>query len=66
MEIFKSALVIGYEAVFGDNASADRFNFLHEIPRRHVMYEIAGLNYRLKPAVQMEFSTDFDKQVEEL
>lgn len=66
MEIFKTALYVGYEIVFGAKSPGDRLQFLNGIPLRHVLYEIAGLNHRLKPAIEKEFKTQFLDQLKEL
>ncbi|HEX5168655.1 MAG TPA: hypothetical protein VFW11_05745 [Cyclobacteriaceae bacterium] len=65
-EIFKSALFVGYEIVFGQKYGGDRLDFLKEIPQRAVLYELAGLNLRLRPTLEKQFKTSFIDQVSEL
>jgi hypothetical protein len=65
-EIFKSALFVGYEIVFGHKYSGDRLDFLKEIPQRAVLYELAGLNLRLRPPLEKQFKTTFNDQLNEL
>lgn len=65
-EIFKSALFVGYEIVFGAKYASDRLDFLRNIPQRAVLYELAGLNLRLRPPLKKQFKTSFFDQLEEL
>jgi hypothetical protein len=65
MEIFKTALYIGYEQIFG-KACENRLDFVKSIPRRHLIAEIAGLNHRLKSAVEKEFKSGLNDQLKEL
>ncbi|GCC50331.1 hypothetical protein SanaruYs_05460 [Chryseotalea sanaruensis] len=65
-EIFKSALFVGYEIVFGEKYAGDRLDLLKNIPQRFVLYELAGLNLRLRPPLEKQFKTSFLDQLEQL
>ena len=65
-ELFKSALFVGYEIVFGHKYAGDRIDFLKDIPQRAVLYELAGLNLRLRPPLEKQFKTSFIDQLREL
>lgn len=62
-EIFKSAFFVGYEIVFGHKYAGDRLDFLKQIPQRAVLYELAGLNLRLRPTLEKQFRTSFIDQL---
>ena len=65
MEVFRTALYVGYEQTFGEQFQ-DRMSLIKDIPRRHLVAEIAGLNHRLKSPVEKEFKSGFDDQIKEL
>ncbi len=66
MEVFGTALVVGHELILGRKYEGNRLDLIKDIPQRQLLCELAGLNHRLKPAIQKSFKTNFDDQVREI
>lgn len=66
MQVFKTALFVGYQLMFGKKYDGDRLGFLAGIPRRCILYEIAGVNHRLKSSDEKQYKTGFEEQFKEL
>ncbi|RAW02597.1 hypothetical protein [Pseudochryseolinea flava] len=63
MEILGSALQVGYELMYGQKFSGDRKTLLQGLPKRNLVYELAGLNNMLKSAIEKEFKIDPEEQM---
>ncbi len=62
----KLQLILEYKHFFGVDAPENRLRLIQEIPKINLIYEIAGLNYRLKPYNQLRYNISLEKQREEL
>ncbi|MDF7815166.1 hypothetical protein [Hymenobacter sp. YC55] len=59
-------LILGFETFFGRSEPTERLSLLQSLPKREIITELAGLNYRLKPKDSIEYSSSYAQQVEEL
>lgn len=59
-------VILGYEEVYGQPAPTGRLALLEGIPRSILIFEIAGLNWRLKPIFNPTPDTSKDTQITEL
>ena len=59
-------LILNFETFFGRSEPAERLSLLQNLPKREVIAELAGLNYRLKPKDSVDYVSSYEQQVEEL
>jgi hypothetical protein len=62
----KLKLVLEYKHFFDSNPPENRLDLIKHIPKLQLLYEIAGLNYRLKPYNQLKYDFSLETQVNEL
>lgn len=65
VDIPKSKVIIGYEDLFGEYLE-DRVSLIKGICKKHLIAEISGLNYRLKPNNRFDADYSFETQDREL
>lgn len=61
----QSRVIIGYKDLFGEDIE-DRLSLIKGICKKHLIAEISGLNYRLKPNKKFEVDYSFKTQDREL
>ncbi len=66
MKIPTAQIILNYELVYNENPPENRLSILEGVCVEHILYEIAGLNHRLKSKIQLDFDTTLDSQVREL
>ncbi|RZJ57131.1 MAG: hypothetical protein EOO55_04005 [Hymenobacter sp.] len=59
-------LILDFETFFGRSEPAERLSLLRNLPKREIIAELAGLNYRLKPKDSVEYVSSYEQQEEEL
>ncbi len=59
-------LLLEYKHFFFADPPADRLSLIKHIPKKQLLYEIAGLNYRLKPYNQLKYDFSLNRQIVEL
>ena len=59
-------LILDYQVYFGIEPPSNRLSLLKGYSKEHILYEIAALNYRLKPKEKIEIDKSLDTQVNEL
>lgn len=62
----KGQLVLDYTLFYGFPPPQDRLSLIKHIPKKILLAEIAGLNYRLKPKQSLQIDNSFTTQVKEL
>ena len=62
----KIRLILEYKHFYGTNAPSNRLEIIKNIPKLNLLYEIAGLNYRLKPYNQLKYDESLKTQKREL
>jgi hypothetical protein len=62
----KAQLILSYEEFFGVKPIDDRIALIKSIPKRNLLTEILALNYRLKPAKEMNVDSSMETQIREL
>ncbi len=62
----KAQLILDYKIYFGVKPPEDRISLISNISKESVLYEIAGLNYRLKPKGKVYIDTSIETQAREL
>ena len=62
----KAQLILDYKLYFGVEPPEDRISLIKHISKRSILYEIAALNYRLKPKDKVHIDNSFETQVKEL
>lgn len=62
----KLQLILEYKHFFNEEPPQDRLELIRHIPKRNILFEIAGLNYRLKPFNQLKYDTTLKTQTDEL
>lgn len=63
---FKAQLILDYKIFFGVEPPDDRISLIKHISKKSILYEIAALNYRLKPKNKVHIDYSFETQVKEL
>ena len=66
MNALKTQLILDYELVFKEKPPTNRISLIKHISKESILYEIAALNYRLKPKYVVNIDSSFDTQVKEL
>lgn len=61
----QSRAIIGYKDLFGEDLE-DRVSLIKGICKKHLIAEISGLNYRLKPNNRFDVDYSFERQDREL
>jgi len=62
----KLKLILEYKHFFNSAPPENRLDLISHIPKLLLLYEIAGLNYRLKPYNQLKYDLSLKTQVDEL
>jgi hypothetical protein len=62
----KLKLVLEYKHFFDSAPPENRLDLIKHIPKLQLLYEIAGLNYRLKPYNQLKYDFSLKTQAKEL
>ncbi len=62
----KLKLILEYKHFFDAEPPKNRLDLIKFIPKLRLLYEIAGLNYRLKPYNQLKYDLSFETQANEL
>lgn len=62
----QAQVILGYKGVYDEPAPKDRLAFLVGIPRSILIFEIAGLNWRLKAFLDATPDTSKESQIREL
>lgn len=62
----KPQLILEYKHFFNIEPPENRLDLIKHIPKRFLLYEIAGLNYRLKPYNQLKYDLSLETQANEL
>lgn len=59
-------LILEYKNFFNTEPPKNRIDLIKHIPKKQLLYEIAGLNYRLKPYKSLKIDTSLETQKKEL
>jgi hypothetical protein len=59
-------LILEYKHFFNSAPPENRLDLVKHIPKLNLLYEIAGLNYRLKPYNQLKYDLSLETQSKEL
>lgn len=59
-------IILDYETYFGEVPPDDRISIIKHVSKDNVLYEIAALNYRLKPKDKIYIDNSLETQVKEL
>jgi len=59
-------LILDYTHFFGEESPENRLSLIKNVSKKHILYEIAGLNYRLKPKDRLKYDTSLETQIKEL
>ncbi len=59
-------LILDYKHFFNSEPPANRLELIKHIPKLYLLYEISGLNYRLKPYNQLKYDYSLKIQADEL
>ncbi len=59
-------LILEYKHFFNSEPPENRLDLIKHIPKLQLLYEIAGLNYRLKPYNQLKYDLSLETQANEL
>lgn len=59
-------LILEYKHFFNSEPPENRLDLVKHIPKLQLLYEIAGLNYRLKPYNQLKYDLSLETQANEL
>ena|GEM_PF-737041 len=59
-------IILDYSLVYNTAPPIDRISIVAGISRDALLFELAGLNYRLKPTNQLRVDSSFETQVKEL
>jgi hypothetical protein len=62
----KSQLILGYKEFFNGEIPDNRIDIVRKICKKHLITELAGLNYRLKPKDTMFYNNSKELQATEL
>ena len=62
----KPQLILEYEHFYGAPPPQDKLDIIKNVPTHALLYELAGLNYRLKPKNEIYFNDSLDFQIKEL
>lgn len=62
----KKKLILEFKQFFFEEPPIDRISLIKSIPKIQLIYEIAGLNYRLKPSDKLYFNYSIEFQLVEL
>jgi hypothetical protein len=62
----KPQLILDYQNFFGIYPPENRISLIKNISRSNILFELAALNYRLKPKNEVHIDTSFQTQVKEL
>jgi len=62
----KPQLILEYEHFYGEPPPLDKLDIIKNVPTQALLYEIAGLNYRLKPKNEVYFNNSLEFQIKEL
>ena len=62
----QAQLILGYKECFNEESPEDRLSIVSGICKRHLIAELAGLNYRLKPKNTKHQDTSLTTQLKEL
>lgn len=62
----KAQLILDYKIYFGEEPPQNRISLIRHISKESILYEIAALNYRLKPKDTVQIDSSFKTQVKEL
>jgi hypothetical protein len=62
----KLKLILEYKHFFNSAPPVNRLDLISHIPKLLLLYEIAGLNYRLKPYNQLKYDLSLKTQADEL
>jgi hypothetical protein len=62
----KIRLILEYKHFYGSEAPTNRLEIIKNIPKINLLYEIAGLNYRLKPYNRLKYDSSLATQKREL
>jgi len=65
-KIPNAKLILDYKLVYGVNPPIETISMLKNISKEHIIYELAALNYRLKPKHRIYFDMSFETQKKEL
>jgi len=66
MKIPQIQLILDYEMFFGQKPPEDRISIIKNVSKKHLLFELAGLNYRLKPKDTIFIDQSLDRQAKEL
>lgn len=66
MSVPKAQIVLGYKEVYNIDPPTDRLTLLKGIDRKHIITEIAGLNYQIKPKTKISFDYSEKFQLDQL
>ena len=62
----RTRLILEYSHYFSSEPPEDRLELIRHIPQKNLLFEIAGLNYRLKPYDVLKYDFSLETQREEL
>ena len=65
-KIPKSNIVLGFKEFYGEDPPENRLSLIEDISRIHILSELCGLNYRLKPKDEIHTDNSFKRQLTEL
>lgn len=62
----KPTLILNYESFFVEEPPKDRLSLIENVSRTHILSELIGLNYRLKPKNKIYIDESLERQITEL
>src|SRR5436853_6069216 len=62
----RTQLILDYRLFFGEDPPEDRITLISHVSRKAILFEIAGLNYRLKPKDKIYVDTSLNTTMKEL
>lgn len=62
----KPQLILEYEHFYTDPLPVNRLDIIKNVPTQALLYELTGLNYRLKPKEEIHFNNSLEFQIKEL
>ena len=62
----KGQLILDYRLFFNEEPPEDRISLIRHVSKDYILFELAALNYRLKPKDQVQIDTSLETQIQEL
>ena len=66
LNLLKTQLLLKYKHFYGESPPLNRIDIIRNLPTQALLYELAGLNYRIKPKNGIHLNHSRDFQIREL